>query len=102
MAAVGIVHDEIAAALGISDETLRKYFGDELATGKTRTLAKVADSLVRQALAGNMTAAIFYLKTQGGWRETSAVELSAPGGGPLQVETIRRVIVDPKHRNPDA
>lgn len=102
MAAVGIVHDEIAAALGISDETLRKYFGDELATGKTRTLAKVADSLVRQALAGNMTAAIFYLKTQGGWRETSAVELSAPGGGPLQVETIRRVIVDPKPRNPDA
>lgn len=30
------------------------------------------------------------------------VELSAPGGGPLQVETIRRVIVDPKPRNPDA
>lgn len=78
MAGIGIVHDEIAKCVGISDETLRKYFREELDTGKVKTIARVADSLVRQALAGNITAAIYYLKTQGGWRETG--DASKPQG----------------------
>lgn len=75
MAGIGIKQDDIAAALGISDVTLRRHFGQELSVAKTRVIAKVADSLIRQALAGNMTAAIFFLKTKAGWRETAVDEV---------------------------
>lgn len=83
MAAIGVPQGAISLALGVSEPTLRKYFGEELATGRIKTIAKVADSLVRQALAGNITAAIFFLKTQGGWKETDRLELSGRDGGPL-------------------
>ena len=76
MAGIGIPQTDIASALGITDNTLRKYFPDELKNGRTRTIAKVADSLVRQALAGNTTAMIFYLKTQARWSETHKIEHS--------------------------
>lgn len=76
MAGIGIPQEDIAAAIGITRATLRKHFREELDTGRVRTITKVADSLVRQALAGNMTAAIFYLKTQAGWTETSRLEHS--------------------------
>lgn len=41
--------------------------------GKASAIANVAKGLVQQAIEGNMTAAIFYLKTQAGWRETEMV-----------------------------
>ena len=44
--------------------------------GKARAIGAVAQSLVTKARAGNVTAMIFFLKTQGGWRET--VEVTAP------------------------
>ena len=88
MAGIGIPHDAIAGALGISKPTLIKYFRDELDNGRVKTIAKVADSLVRQALAGNMTAAIFYLKTQAGWKETGRLELAGYDGGPLDSTSI--------------
>lgn len=44
--------------------------------GKARAIGAVAQSLVTKARAGNVTAMIFFLKTQGGWRET--VEVAAP------------------------
>lgn len=78
MAGIGIKHADIAAALAISPVTLRKYCKAELSVGKTRTITKVADSLVRQALAGNMTAAIFFLKTQAGWRDFGAAADGRP------------------------
>lgn len=37
--------------------------------GKAAAIGSVAKTLVSQARDGNLTAAIFYLKTQGGWRE---------------------------------
>lgn len=42
--------------------------------GKARAVGAVAQSLVAKARAGNVTAMIFYLKTQGGWRETSQID----------------------------
>lgn len=69
MASIGITHEDIALALGISRPTLSKYFRTELDTGKVKIVSRVAESLVRQALSGNTTAAIFFLKTQGRWSE---------------------------------
>lgn len=42
--------------------------------GKARAIGAVAQSLVTKARAGNVTAMIFFLKTQAGWRE--GVDLS--------------------------
>ena len=39
--------------------------------GRAKTVLAVANNLVNQANDGNMTAAIFYLKTQAGWKEDS-------------------------------
>lgn len=58
--------------------------------GRAKAVGAVAQSLISQARDGNMTAMIFYLKTQGGWRETSAIELAGPGGGPIQTEDVTR------------
>jgi hypothetical protein len=46
--------------------------------GKARAVGAVAQSLVTKARAGNVTAMIFYLKTQGGWRETVDVGVAPP------------------------
>lgn len=44
--------------------------------GKASAIANVAKGLVQQAIEGNMTAAIFYLKTQAGWKETQDVNVN--------------------------
>ncbi|MBT5509805.1 MAG: hypothetical protein HN825_03030 [Gammaproteobacteria bacterium] len=44
--------------------------------GKSRAIADVATNLIAQALEGNTTAAMFYLRTQAGWTENSYNEIS--------------------------
>lgn len=48
--------------------------------GKARAVASVAGNLLQQARSGNLTAMIFYLKTQGRWRETSHLDISNEDG----------------------
>jgi len=95
MATIGIPSKAIAEAVGISRMTLRKHFRDELAVGKVRTITKVADSLVRQALAGNMTAAIFFLKTQARWTETHRVDVGVDG----ELDAIAAALQQPRSVN---
>lgn len=42
--------------------------------GKAKAIGAVAQSLIQQARDGDKVAAMFYLKTQAGWRETSQVD----------------------------
>lgn len=91
----GMPHKMIAKELGMSVNTLRQYYREELDDGKARANAKVAQVLFRQAMGDadrgvppNLTACIFWLKTQAGWRETSNVEMSGPDGGPIQTEAV--------------
>lgn len=56
--------------------------------GKARAIGSVAKGLLMQAREGNMTAAIFYLKTQAGWRETSVQELVGKDGKDLKSPVI--------------
>jgi hypothetical protein len=54
-------------------KTLRKHYRDELDLGATKATAKVAEFLFRKATTEGpqcVTAAIFWMKTRGGWRET--------------------------------
>jgi hypothetical protein len=73
MAAFGVPEQNIARVVSIDAKTLRKHYRDELDTGQTKATAKVAESLFRKATTDgpqSVTAAIFWLKTRGGWRET--------------------------------
>jgi len=81
----GVRHDEIALYLGIDPKTLRKHYRKQLDAGAVKANVSVARSLHKQATeGGNVAAAIFWLKARAGWREKQEVELSGPGGGPIQ------------------
>ena len=85
LAAVGIRHEDIAAKLGISADTLTKYYRQELDDGRVDANALVAKSLFEQAKAGNTAAMIFWLKTRAGWREHNVVEHANSEGEPLKM-----------------
>jgi hypothetical protein len=86
MAGYGIPQPQIALSIGISDETLRKYYRREFDLGIIEANAKVAEMLFRQVTEeGNTTAAIWWTKARMGWRERTGTEhsgslsLSLPG-----------------------
>ncbi|MCB1501209.1 MAG: hypothetical protein KDK07_15720 [Bauldia sp.] len=72
LAAYGVPELHIARVVGIDPKTLRKHYRDELDLGATKATAKVAEFLFRKATTEGpqcVTAAIFWMKTRGGWRE---------------------------------
>jgi len=86
---LGLPHDQVAALVGISNETLRKYYGPELAVGKAKASAQVAKTLFNKAVqGGDTTAMIWWTKAQMRWAETQRHENSGPEGGP-QEHTFR-------------
>jgi len=70
--------EQIADYFGISPTTFREIEGrqpevsDRYKKGKAKAIGAIGQSLISQATNGNLGAAIFYLKTQAGWRETDA------------------------------
>ena len=78
LAGYGLPHDDIALLIkdGITRKTLAKHFRRELDAGKAKANAKIAQSLFKQATEGNITAAIFWAKTQMGWREVNYVDVT--------------------------
>lgn len=87
MKSVGIDQISIAQVVGCDAKTLRKYFREELDTAKTIANAKVAGALYRRAIGTgpqSVTAAIFWCKTQMGWKEQSVVENVGKDGGPIR------------------
>lgn len=74
-AAVGVTQAQLCKVLGLHDETFRRHYQEEFETAKIQAVANVAGSLYKRATEGkDLAAAIFYLKAQGGWRETPQVE----------------------------
>lgn len=71
MTAYGITQERISAVVGIHHETLRIHYRHELDTAEAEANAAVAQSLFNMATKGkNVAAAIFWLKTRAGYRET--------------------------------
>ena len=101
MAAVGIPHEQIAAVTrdGIDADTLKKYFTKELREARIKANAKIGGALYNRAINGDTTAAIFWAKTQMGWRETQNLSVSDPDGNPLPVTRIE--LVAPTIKNDD-
>ena len=80
LAANGLTQEQIAAALGISESTLHKRkqenpeFTAAIKRGKAKGIALVTNKLMESIKGGNMTAMIFFLKTQAGWKEPASQE----------------------------
>ena len=77
-ATVGSRQETIAEVLGISVDTLQRYYRSELDTSRERANAQVGGALYNKAMGGDTTAMIFWLKTRARWRET--VDISNEDG----------------------
>jgi hypothetical protein len=66
---------QLADHMDVSETTFREIEArqpdvfDAYKRGKAKAISKMGRSLITQAEEGNVSAAIFYLKTQAGWRE---------------------------------
>ena len=69
-ATVGSRQETIAEVLGISVDTLQRYYRSELDTSREKANAQVGGALYNKAIGGDTTAMIFWLKTRARWRET--------------------------------
>lgn len=93
MVIAGVTVDDIAKILEIGKTTLWKYYKSDLETAKQRANAAVAASLYKQAVNGNTTAQIFWLKTQAQWRDVTTHEVEVRGivsDKPLSVEAFAK------------
>ena len=79
MAGYGVPEADIAGVIGVDAKTLRKHYREELDHGHVKANAKVAENLYRRATGEGreaVTAAIFWLKTRAGWKETQITQLT--------------------------
>ena len=74
LSGIGVPQEDICVILGVSKPTLHKHYRDDLDKGLAEANAKVAESLYRQAINGDIRAAIFWAKARMGWRETVHVQ----------------------------
>ena len=91
LAANGLTQEQIACALGISEQTFYKRkrdnieFIDAIKRGKAKGIALVTNKLMESIKGGNMTGMIFFLKTQAGWKETNVQEHTGANGDPISL-----------------
>jgi hypothetical protein len=97
MAGYGIKHSDICKVIGCHKEALYKYFREELDKAIVEANAQVAQSLFLRATKGEgkdaVTAQIFWLKCNAGWKETSRIEVTGKDGAPI--ENIHKLVNDP-------
>lgn len=84
--ALGGTQEQIAATLGISSMTLRKYYKKELEHGLYDANLAIGTRLFKKAMDGDTTSCIFWLKCRGGWRETDRLEVTGANGSSMQLE----------------
>lgn len=58
--------------------------------GRAKAINDVGNGLLKKALDGDTASAIFYLKTQAGWRETTHIDHSSTDGSmtPTRIEIV--------------
>ncbi len=86
-AGYGTPQVDIAAALGIGKNTLKKHYRVELKLGSIKANALVSQSLFAQtqdkAAPGRVAATIFWMKVRCGWKTTDRHEFTGKDGAPL-------------------
>jgi len=89
LAGYGVPEAEIAGVVAIDAKTLRKHYRQELDHGHTKANARVAENLYRKATGDGreaVIAAIFWLKTRAGWKETNLHEVTHVA--PVRIELV--------------
>ena len=85
-AITGTLRPVICDILGISEDTLRRYYRDELDQGLAECNRQVATTLFRKAIGGDNQCMIFWLKTRALWRDKIDVDVRVDGLGDLLAE----------------
>ena len=82
----GTTVQNIAAALNIHDDTLRKHYRFEIVTARERLKGEAVRVLMDNLTDGSLDAAKYVLSRVAGWTERQAVEHTGADGGPVQIE----------------
>lgn len=78
--------EDIASALNIHDDTLRKHYRYEIMTSRERLKGEAVRVLLNSLTDGSLDAAKFVLARQAGWVEKISTELTGKDGGPIKTE----------------
>ena len=100
LAGLGIRQDDIAKIIGCAPKTLRKRLRHELDRGVAEANATIAGYLFAAAKGGNITAQIFWLKTQAHWREQKAPDDPTPNADAESNSQVVLVLPD-NSRDPE-
>jgi hypothetical protein len=97
----GLTKEQIAHCLGMGCSTLFEKINDypdladALKRGKSKGIAMVADNLLKNVENGNVTAQIFFLKCQAGWKETIEVQNTGKDGETLpSPQNVTNIMID--------
>lgn len=77
LALSGVTQAVCAKAMDISVDTIQKHYKEEWTEGAVIATAKVAANLYQHAISKDprcLSAAIFWMKTRGGWKENQVIE----------------------------
>jgi len=91
-----LTYEQLADLFGIAQRTFdnirdrQPEVNAAYKRGRAEIIGKVAESLVQDALDGDTTSRIFFLKTQAGWRETAKIDHTSSDGSMTPKEIIIR------------
>lgn len=98
----GVPVKQVAAYIGIDDKTLSKYYREIMDEAMAKAHGQVGRYLFQGASgallekgathADCLRAAMFYAKTQMGFKETDRLEQTGADGGPIQTEWVVKVV----------
>lgn len=86
-AAVGTSHDDIAAIVKMSTDTLLKYYRSELDLGLSKANAAVGGKIYSEAMKGKAWACTLWAKARMGW-VTERHEHSGPNAGAIEIDEV--------------
>jgi hypothetical protein len=90
----GLQPPDIAILLNVSRQTIDRHFKRELQVARIKVKAAIGASLTQKALRGNLTAQIFWLRTQAKWNVR--VEHTGADGGPIKTFDLSQLAMDEK------
>lgn len=104
LAGQGLSKKEIAYCIGIGRSTLYEKqktdqdFLDAIKKGRAAGLQTVTNALMSNAIDGNVTAQIFYLKNRSpeNWQDRRNTEITGKDGGPIGLLPFEFVDADPE------
>lgn len=86
-----LTNEKLCQILGISTDTLRKYYYEDLVNSRIEAEIELGMSLVKDGMSGNDRAREFWLRSKAGWRTNQGVELTGADGGPIDLRMLENL-----------